>query len=163
MRVIARTAAVLATATFCGWALLLWAYTPHACNVAITKLTQRTTLVVGPSRIYERETRARQNIEALRVLGERCRTDVHLPMLIAANQEALSRYEDAVRSYRAALLIDRRPEIHKALADALIQLGRTDEAVEHYVIAARFNPETLENGSSEEVVRRARERLRASP
>jgi tetratricopeptide (TPR) repeat protein len=81
-------------------------------------------------------------------------------MLIGANEEVLDRYEDAARSYRSAMLIEQRPEIHTALADALIQLGRTDEAVEHYAVAARFNPAMLDFAPSEEVRRRAAERLR---
>lgn len=157
---IASLAAVLAMAVLCGWALLRWASAPYSCNAAVTRLTRQTTLVTESAATYARVTRARRNIEDLRALAPRCPTEVRVLMMIGANEEVLGRYEDAALSYRRALRVEQRPEIHAALADALIQLGRTGEAVEHYTVAARFNPAILELAPSVEVQRRTAERLR---
>lgn len=161
MKLLVRAAALIATSILCGWAMVHWVYTPLACNGAVTDLTRRTTLITDSPGDYHRIARARRNIEALREVRILCPTDVRVPMLIAANEEALGRFDDAVRSYRDALSTGSRPEIHAALGHALIQLGRTEEAVEQYVIAARFDPTMLELPPSEEVRRLAGERLRA--
>ncbi|MEO8381359.1 MAG: hypothetical protein ABI779_16995 [Acidobacteriota bacterium] len=161
MRVLARGAAVIATSILCGWAFVHWVYNPLACNAAITDLTRRTALITDSPGDYQRIARARRNIEALHELRAMCPMDVRVPMLLAANEEALGRLDDAVRSYRDALNTGPRPEIQAALGDALIQLGRTEEAVEQYVTAARFNPNMLELLPSEEVRRRVEERVRA--
>lgn len=157
MRTLARVAAIIAAALLCGWAFLEWAYEPLACNIALTDLTRRTNLIEQSRGHYERIARARRNLEELRALP--CETDVQLHVLIAANEESLGQYDDAAAAYRAALLVDRRPEVYALMGDALVQLGRTDEAVENYVIAARFTPYILERVPSTEVERRVKERL----
>ena len=48
------------------------------------------------------------------------------------------------------------------LGRELVQLGRTDEAVEVFTIAARFNPYATEWYPSEEILRRVNERLKSA-
>ena len=157
----ARVLTVAAAAAACAWALFDWVYLPQSCNAAVSELARRTTLVGESRGDFQYVTRAKKNLEDLLALRPQCTTELQIPVLIATNEESLGRYEEAIRSYQDALTIDRRPELYVAIGDALIQLGRSDEAVELYVTAARFNPGVLENGASEEVVRRAAERLRA--
>jgi len=155
---IASVFVVGAAAFLSAWSIDAWVFEPAKCNVAITELTQRTDAVHQLRSPYDQVRRARRNLEELRALG--CHTDVRVAVLIAANEEALGQYDDAIDAYRSALLVDRRPEIYFMIGDALVQLGRTDEAVESYVIAARFTPFILDNLTSPEINRRVRERLR---
>jgi tetratricopeptide (TPR) repeat protein len=159
MRMAARAAAILVAAIVCGWLLVRWAYAPLACNIALSRLTQRTDLAMKTTADYVRLTRLRQNLEDLRRLEGRCALDVRLYMLKAANDEVLGRDEDAVYAYRQALQIDRRPEIYSSLGFAFIRLGRFEEAAQNYAVAARFTNE-ITNIPSEEVERRVVEILR---
>jgi tetratricopeptide (TPR) repeat protein len=151
---------VIVAAVFLLWALPRFVYEPHACNRMVTDLTRRTALAYETGRDYARIDRARRNIQELHVLRDRCPTDVRSYMLIGGNQEILGRHDDAIRSYQQALTVERRPEIHAAIADALILTGRHDEAVANYVIAARFNPAIVQNIPSEVVAQRVEARLR---
>lgn len=157
MRVTLRIVVVLLAAVLCGWAFLRWSYAPLACSHAVTDLTRRTNLVERTNDPYVRVQRARNNLAELRALH--CSTDVRIPMLIGANEMFLGQYEDALKAFRSALAIDRRPEIYTASGEALIQLGRTDEAVDAYVEATRFTPYALDDIPSEVVAERVKRRL----
>lgn len=159
---IARIAAVTVAALLAAWALLRFAYEPYRCNVQISKLTARTDGVAQTASDYERLLRARANLRDLEPLRTMCPTEVRVPMLIGANEELVGRPDDALRRYREALEIEQRPEIHVAIAQMQIELGRVDEAIDSYVRAARFAPHGLQDIRSEEVRRRVTERLRAS-
>lgn len=156
-----RSVSVVAAALLCGWLLMRWAYPPLQCDFALTALTRRTELVSESTADYIRLSRLRRNLEDLRAVESQCRTNVSFYMLVAANEEMLGHYDDAVRSYSSALAVDRRPEIHAALGWALIRLGRHDEAAQHYAIAARFLYPIALPIPSEIVERRVAEILRA--
>lgn len=160
MRLLTWTVLPVAAALACIWAVARWAYTPYACARSITELTRRTQLASETGAEYTRLRRIRANLAELSLLAPQCGTDVRIPMLIGANHELLGRYEEAIASYRQALVVNPRPEIHTAMADSFIQLGRTDEAVAQYAVAARFNPAMLDLAPSEEVRRRVMEKLR---
>jgi tetratricopeptide (TPR) repeat protein len=157
MRNVLRVLVVAIAAVACGWAILVWVVRPMQCNRVITDITRRTNSLDNIGNEYQRVARARTNLQTLRAL--QCDTDVRVPMLIGANEEALGQYDDAVTAYREALRADQRPEIYVAIGDALVQLGRVDEAVDNYVIAARFSPNVLENIMGEEIARRIRRRI----
>ncbi|HUO84519.1 MAG TPA: hypothetical protein VM534_05315 [Thermoanaerobaculia bacterium] len=65
--------------------------------------------------------------------------DVELWVERAALLRLIGRREDAVTSYRRALAIERRPEIHVYLANTLVESGDRAGALEHYKAAARFS------------------------
>lgn len=161
MRAVVRVAVVFAATCACTWALWQWAYVPHWCNARVTSLRDRTAGASELRTTYEREQRADQNLEALHELRDCCRTEVRVPFLIGANERIAGRHDRALAAFREALAVDQRPEIHYAISGELILLGRTDEAVESYVTAERFGAHSRGEVTSEEVLRRAEERLRA--
>ena len=134
---------ILATA-LCAWGLYAWAWVPHRCSVEITELARRTDGAVKTASDYERTVRARRNVSELARLRESAPNDVRVPMLIAANQLLIGLRGEAVLSYDDALRVDPRPEIYMARGDALVQLGRVDDAVESYATAVRFDPRFLD-------------------
>lgn len=100
---------------------------------------------------YQRTVRIRRNLADLAELREHCPTEVRVAMLIGANEELAGRLDAAERSYRSALAIEQRPEIHVAIALVQIQTGRVDEAVASYVTAARFGPQIIDEIVNEEL------------
>jgi len=55
--------------------------------------------------------------------------------------QQISDYENALKNYRRAELIDRKPWTIKKIALCLRRLGRTEEALEHYLQAGNMEPE----------------------
>lgn len=143
MGVIARALFLTATAAVCAAALFRWVWVPHRCSIEVTALTRHTNLALDTANDYGRTVRARRNLEQLAAMREHCSTDVRVPMLVAANERLLGNYEGAIRSYQAALQVERRPEIYTALAETLIVTGRLDDAVASYAEAVRFGSEEV--------------------
>jgi tetratricopeptide (TPR) repeat protein len=140
MGMIVRTIAALA----CAWTLYAWVWVPHYCSVQLTELARRTDGAAKTAGDYERTVRARANVAELARLRESAPIDVRVPMLIAGNQMLMGLREEAVRSYEEALHVDPRPEIFMARGDALVQLGRVDEAIESYATAVQFDARFLD-------------------
>lgn len=87
----------------------------------------------------------RRNIDRARQCIEIDPTDVDLLMLLAANEHALGRYEDAVATYRRSLAIELRPEIYLDLGLELLALHRREEAVSMLVEAVRQNSTMMQS------------------
>jgi tetratricopeptide (TPR) repeat protein len=151
---VVRVAIVCAAAAIGAWALVHWVYRPYDCNRKLSALAARTVAAAETADGYQRTVRARRNLEELMPLREACPTAVRVPMLIGANEELVGRLEDAERSYRAALAIEPRPEIHVAIAKVAIQQGRVDDFVANYAAAVRFAPPILEEILPEELKKR---------
>lgn len=69
--------------------------------------------------------------------------NVELQLLRGTTQSLFGDYEGALATYQRALRYDRRPEIYFDIGGALMRLRRTEEAIDSYAIAVRFNPELL--------------------
>ncbi|HEX2834619.1 MAG TPA: hypothetical protein VHW00_16525 [Thermoanaerobaculia bacterium] len=160
MKFVARIAVLLVALIACAWALRKWCYEPYACNAALTDIQNATAAIEELRGQYSQFQRTQNNIERLQKLEPACRADVRLYVLLAANESAAGRAQNAVDAYRKALTIDRRSEIYFGLARELVQLGRTEEAVEAFTVAARFNPYASDWYPSEEILRRVNERLK---
>ena len=143
----------------CAYALYAFVYRPHSCDRAISDMIERTRLASDTGRVLQSTVMARQNLADLRRIEDRCHSRVHIYMLEAENEHALGRKEEAIATLRRALLIDRRPEIYFAIGTVLVELGRMDEAVDHFVTATRFSSVRLEHIASPEARRRVEERL----
>jgi tetratricopeptide (TPR) repeat protein len=155
-------AAVAVAALACSvWAIHRFAAVPQQCNAAISELTSRTNAAAGIASDYDRLRRVRRNLEELQPLRRACPTQVRVPFLIGANFELSGQPAEALRHYRDALTVDRRPEIYVAIALVQLQLGDVDGAIDNYVIAARFDKYIVGEIASPEVQRRVRERLPA--
>lgn len=158
MKWIGRTCIVAVTLLFCGWALWQWSVVPVQCNAELTRISA-STKAIDTLPDYAKEQRASANVEALQKLGERCPADVRVPFLIGVNESSAGHREKAIDAFKEALKLDRRPEIYSAIGFEMMSLGRTDEAVENYLTAARFGATIDEAGQSDEVWRRVQEGL----
>jgi tetratricopeptide (TPR) repeat protein len=67
-------------------------------------------------------------------------TSVDCRFILGSNLRLLFRHDEAVRVYREALDYDRRPELYLNLGMALVEAGRTEEAMEPLVLAGVFEP-----------------------
>jgi hypothetical protein len=95
---------------------------------------------------------ARNDVPALRDLvrtaraaHRRCPANITLAMVTAANMRELTRAEDAVRMYEAALRYDRRPELYLNAGQARVEAGQADRGIADLVEAVRFAPSMLES------------------
>lgn len=161
MRLFVRSSVVATVAILCVIAVHRWIYTPLACNRRMTVLTRNTSLVAGTTDPYQRLRRGRENVRELLACRVQCPTDFRLYLLIAETQEILGQPENMLLAYRQALAVEQRPEIHLGIGYSLVMLGKPEEAVSHYVEAARFDRRTLDAIPSEEVSRLVKARLNA--
>lgn len=69
--------------------------------------------------------------------------NVELELLRGTTQSLFGDYEGALANYQRALRYDRRPEIYFDIGGAMLRLRRTEEAIDSYAIAVRFNPGLL--------------------
>jgi hypothetical protein len=158
-----RAAIVFGVAMTSLWALFRFTYVPYSCNAEISEITSTTNALESTVSGYERLVRARRHITRLEKLRDSCRTQVRVPMLTAANQEIIGLPDQALNSYRDALRIEQRPEIHMAIAALQLQLGQIDEAVDSYVEAARFTRYLVRTIPSQPVRARVEERVAQLP
>ena len=135
---IPRRLAALALLLLAGFLLHRKVWVPHRCNVVKKEL----------GTVIEREWERRhtavafdagaRNEPVIAEAVEHCPHDVALLMLAGSNQVLMNRYEAALRFYERALQHDRRPELKMAAGVALLNLGRREEALGHFVDAANF-------------------------
>jgi tetratricopeptide (TPR) repeat protein len=151
----ARSAFALLAVAAGAVALYAFCVLPYRCN--IIKNVQ-TAAIAGT---FDRggtaaPIAARSSLAALqRCTFPTCR-DVATDMLIAATYRILGRHEEAIRTYRHALTLDRRPEIYANLAREELATGNRNGAREHYLRAALFNPwmiRDIEDGLMRQEVR----------
>jgi len=64
--------------------------------------------------------------------------DPYVLFEIAQSYRRMGSHEEGIRTMERALRYDRRPEFFIALGDSLAQTGRTDEAIDALMNAARF-------------------------
>jgi tetratricopeptide (TPR) repeat protein len=161
MGVIARGMLIVAAAIAGAWAMFAWAWVPHRNSIEITELTRRTNAAGETKDEYSRTVRARENVRALASLRASAPADVRVPALIAENYEFLGQYDEMLRASEDALRVEPRPELYVLHGDALLALGRVDDAVESYAVAARFDPIYLEKIMETGLLDRVRERAAA--
>ena len=154
---IARVLIVAAAAVLGAWAILRYAWDPLRCNAVVSEVEGATIAAEQLTDPYLQLRRARRNLERLSTL--RCRNEVRVPVLLAANEELMERWPDAARHYEEALALEQRPEIHLALGNVQVRLGRLDAAVETYARAVRFHEPMIYQIPSDEMRRRTAERL----
>lgn len=136
-----------------------WVYEPFVCNLRHNDLEASTLFLKQVADDTRIAVMARENVRKARTLCAMCPTTVAFHQHLAENQYALALKEDALASYGLALTVDRRPEIHLARGNILVELGRIDEAVSNYVQAVKFYPALIDNVSSPYAARLVRERL----
>jgi tetratricopeptide (TPR) repeat protein len=125
----------------CVYAIAPLLRAPLRCNSEFTRLVHSSEIAKNTPSRYQSVIRARQNLSALRPLLALCPLNTNLYMQVALNEQLIGNQEAAVDTYRRALAIDERPEIHQALGNVLFELGRRDEAIQEWTYAARFHPQ----------------------
>ena len=82
----------------------------------------------------------RAHLRALEDAERLDRAEVGVPIARGNQYLLLSANESAIEAYRAAQRLERRPETHLNLGEALLQLGRREEALVELGWALRLDP-----------------------
>lgn len=154
-----RVLLLIPIAALCAWGFAAWVVSPLQCNQALNTMRGRTRSAGTMVNSYRLALLVRGNLTDLRRLEGPCRTNAYLYTLEAENEYLIGRKEASIDALRRALAVDQRPEIYAAIGATLFELGRVDEAVESYVIAARFNALILEQIEAEQIRREVQKRL----
>ena len=154
-----RVLLLIPIAALCAWGVVVWSYEPLLCNQELNSMRARTSATGETVNDYRLALAVRDNLTRLRRLEGPCRTNPRVYMLEAQNQYLLGQKEASIEAIRRALAVDQRPEFYAAIGETLFELGRVDEAVDNYVIAARFNALVLDQIEAEQVKRKVLERM----
>ena len=112
----------------------------HVLKVVQTR-TQTALETPGDRAIFA----ARDNIAFLQTVANACQLSVDYHLLYAVNDRILGRNDDAIEQYTAALAADHRPEIYFDRGITYLEEGKLDPATADLALAARFNPNYLDN------------------
>jgi tetratricopeptide (TPR) repeat protein len=133
-----RRLAALLIAAAAAYTLFDRVVLPYRCNNLEGRVA-RSLHQLWPQRgAFEVRQPAEGNVALLAECIDICKTDVNVKMLTASNLTLLGRSEAAAALLTEALRYDRRPELHFALAEAQVDLGRRDEALANFVAAGNF-------------------------
>jgi tetratricopeptide (TPR) repeat protein len=129
---------------------------PYRCNLV------KSAQTVAIERVYQNgpgpsaRMAARGSLAALQPCTFPTCRDVGSDMLIAAAYRLLGRNDEAIRAYRHALTLDRRPEIYANLAVVELAAGDRNAARADFMRASLFNPwmiRTIEDGVMRQEIR----------
>lgn len=120
--------------------IVRWAVLPYHCNIAKRPLVARTDAISAERRDDVARAYAREALAALRPLRRNCPRDIDLLMMEAANLNAMEHREESIAAYRAALAVEKRPEIYFDLANVEYAAGHMDDAVRDGALAVWFRP-----------------------
>jgi len=140
----ARAVCRLAATAAAAFAFYHYSWMPaHANHVlkSVQTRTQNALETPGDRAIFA----ARDNIAYLQTITNACRLSVDYHLLYAVNDRILGRNDDAIEHYTAALAADHRPEIYLDRGITYLEEGKLDPATADIALAARFNPQYLEN------------------
>jgi tetratricopeptide (TPR) repeat protein len=134
----------LAATAVAAFAFYRYSWMPaHANHVLKSVQTRSETALQTPGdrAIFA----ARDNIAFLQTITNACQLSVDYHLLYAVNDRILGRNDDAIEHYTAALEADHRPEIYLDRGITYLEEGKLDPATADIALAARFNPQYLEN------------------
>ena len=139
MRRLLVSAAVLVAAF---WLAYRFCWVPYRCN------NQIGSAVTLTEKVWLRSGQMSATIAARRLIAEmtdclQSYPDVGAYMVAAANLRIVGRMDDALRLYRRALSLDRRPEIYLQIGNTQMEIGNHAEAVRYYTLAATFDPQYI--------------------
>jgi tetratricopeptide (TPR) repeat protein len=142
MQVVAFVARILLAASIAAAGLRYLCQEPYECNRGVKAYEVATTAATSKGLAGRRI--ARRNVVGLEQLETRCRSDVNVAMLLAANASLDERYHVAELAYERALRIDHRPEIYLNLGLVQVEMQKNDEALANFITAVRFDPTILD-------------------
>lgn len=117
-----------------------WSYLPYRCNIDKRPIVGRTRAIANERRDDVARAYAREALAEIRPLRRACPRDLDLLMMEATNQAAMSHMDEAIATYRAALAVEKRPEIYFELANTEYAAGHFEDAVRDGALAVRFKP-----------------------
>lgn len=129
-------AALVVALAACYWVVVL----PYRCNVALKTLEARTGAVLPNFDSDLARLVARRTIDSLHRLPSCCRDSAQYRMVEGVSYRMLRDRPAALAAYRAALERERRPEVFLNLGYAEIESGDDRAALEHFMLAVRFDP-----------------------
>ena len=122
-------------------ALYRYSFEPIHANRALKDVELRTRGALDGAMSDDRAVMtARDNLERLGRFEPRCLLAVEYHMLWAANDRILHRTDDALTHYTLALAMEHRPEIYFERGLTYLEKGDVDRATADVTLAARFNP-----------------------
>jgi len=101
----------------------------------------------------------RAHLLALEEAARLDRAEVGIPIARGNQFLLLGAYDSAIEAYRSAQRLERRPETHLNLAEALLRSGRRDEALAEIALVLRLDPilaERVPESLKEEIRARAK-------
>jgi Flp pilus assembly protein TadD len=104
------------------------------------KLVEVTSPIAAARRDAAGQALLRRNLEVLRAAAAMDPADVRVPLARGSVLLLLGRLDEAISSYRQALALEPRPEIHLNLGRALVAAGRRDEAERHFALVREIDP-----------------------
>jgi tetratricopeptide (TPR) repeat protein len=141
---IARAVLRLAATGAAAFVFYQYSWMPEHANHVLKTVQTRTQSALetaGDRAIFT----ARDNIAFLQTVTNACRLSVDYHLLYAANDRILSRNDDAIEHYTAALAADHRPEIYLDRGVTYLEEGKLDPATADIALAVRFNPVYLDS------------------
>lgn len=140
------------------YAFHVFCFLPYRCNQIKKAYIQLTDDAYGRKGTPEGSLSAQRNLGGLQQCMRPFCRDVSLDMIAAANYRVLGRYDESIRLYRHALLLDRRPELLANLASAEAAAGNREAARNDLLQAGLFSPwaiRSVEDGQlRQEVIQR---------
>lgn len=129
--------AVVAAGVYAFYAVC---FLPYRCNRIKNAYIRPTEDAYDRMGTPEGSLRAQRNLSVLlQCMKPFCR-GVSLDMIAAANYRVLGRFDDSIRLYRDALLLDRRPELFANLAATEAAAGYREAARNDLLQAGLFSP-----------------------
>jgi tetratricopeptide (TPR) repeat protein len=104
------------------------------------RLVEVTSTIAAARRDASAQVVLRRNLEVLRAAAAMDPADVRVPLARGSVLLLLGRRDEAISSYRQALELEPRPEIHLNLGRALAAAGRRDEAERHFALVRALDP-----------------------
>lgn len=141
-------------------------YRRLACNETLLKVERSTKRIVTSDSSWSVASQARENLAMLQPCESVVPTVVMLPVLRANNLVVLGRYAEARDAWRAALQVDRRPELYLYLGQTELLLGDVRSAEENLIQAVLARDDyqwELDASMREAVVAEVRARRRSMP
>jgi tetratricopeptide (TPR) repeat protein len=140
----ARAVCRLAATAIAAFVFDRYSWMPVHANHVLKSVQTRTQTALetpGDRAIFA----ARDNIAFLQTITNACQLSVDYHLLYAVNERILGRNDDAIGQYTAALAADHRPEIYFDRGITYLEEGKLDPATADLALAARFNPNYLDN------------------
>jgi tetratricopeptide (TPR) repeat protein len=133
---------LIAAAVFAAgaYAFYVFCMRPYRCSQIKHARLGLTESAYNDGGTPEASLQAQRNLTALLPCMQIGCRDVSLYMMAAANYRVIGRYDEAIRLYREALRLDRRPELYVNLGAAEAAAGDRVTARNHMLRAALFTP-----------------------